>query len=223
VTTGRGPGPSPERRSTVAAERQRSLDRITSFGDAVVTIAATLLVLPLVDTATDIGRKSVSDLLSQDHGQIVAFVLSFTVIFRFWLAHHHTYEYVIDYSQTLIWVNFLWLLSIVFLPFPTQLIGLGGKKGPAAYGLYIGTMLITSATAALEQWIIIRSPNLQSASTLEPRYLRPYVLTTVAMAIALVVATTLPRIGLWSLLLLVQPGMVEDRLNRRAKKATSAA
>ena len=101
----------------------RGLDRLVNFSDAVVAIAATLLVLPLVDTASTIGSQHVGTLLAHNWRQIFSFVLSFAVICRFWVVHHGMYEYVQTYSSRLVWMNCFWLLTIVFLPFPTQLVG----------------------------------------------------------------------------------------------------
>ena len=95
--------------------RKRALDRLMFFSDAVAAIAATLLILPLVDDASAIGHRSVGDLLSDNWPALFAFALSFAVIYRFWIIHHHLYENVNDYSEPLLWANGLWLISIVFM------------------------------------------------------------------------------------------------------------
>jgi hypothetical protein len=65
------------------------LDRFVTFIDAVVAIAITLLVLPLVDLArTSANPTDLGDLLSPHGGLIFSFLLSFTVIARLWLGHH---------------------------------------------------------------------------------------------------------------------------------------
>jgi hypothetical protein len=50
----------------VPEDRRREVERIIGFSDGVVSIAATLLVLPLVDVATEISHESVERLLSDN-------------------------------------------------------------------------------------------------------------------------------------------------------------
>ncbi|HEY2795137.1 MAG TPA: TMEM175 family protein [Micromonosporaceae bacterium] len=195
-------------------ERKRGVDRIVNFSDAVVAIAATLLVLPLVDITSELDHESVGTLLSENSDKFVAFVLSFVVICRFWQAHHATFEYVVDYTQTLVSVNCLWLLCVAFLPFPTELIGASSSKNRVTLALYIGTMLVTSAVGAWTAWIISRTSKIHSdrmpddgvASTL---------VTPITLAVALILAVTIPGIGPWPLLLLYPAGIVEKRLAHR--------
>jgi uncharacterized membrane protein len=188
-------------------ERERGLGRLISFSDAIVSIAATLLVLPLADAAADIRNLTVSQLLSDNRQAIIAFALSFAVILRFWLVHHSMYEHVVDYTQGLILVNCAWLLCIVFIPFPTELIG--KDEGAVADGLYIGTILAATAAGSVGQWILSRTPTLVSEPARGTLSLVPAIATTVAMVVAFVIAIVFPVIGLWALLLLFPAGWVE--------------
>ena len=97
----------------------RGLDRLVNFSDAAVVIAITLLVLPLVGVATEITRHhaTVWGIFLANGGTFLAFAISFVVIARFWVVHHRVFEFVRDYNPTIVWLNFLWLASIVFLPF----------------------------------------------------------------------------------------------------------
>jgi hypothetical protein len=64
-----------------AAERDRNFDRLLTFVDAIVAIAITLLVLPLVELAPELGDDgSVADLLRDHSDELWAFALSFYVI-----------------------------------------------------------------------------------------------------------------------------------------------
>jgi uncharacterized membrane protein len=201
-----------------AEDRRRGVDRIIAFSDAVAAIAATLLILPLVDVATDIGHERLARLLSDNTDKLFVFVLSFAVICRFWLVHHAMYEHVVDYTPGLIRINFVWLLSIAFLPFPTQIIGATTRHDPLSFVLYIGTMLVTTAAGAASQWIIVRSPNVEPQAAQAEATIVPALITTVAMALALVIAVAVPQIGIWALLLLVVGGFIEDVYLRRRKR-----
>ncbi|HEU0238710.1 MAG TPA: TMEM175 family protein [Micromonosporaceae bacterium] len=198
--------------------RTRGIDRLLTFSDGVVAIAATLLILPLVDAAVSIGHRTVGALIDDERHALFAFVLSFAVICNFWFIHHQVYEHVIAYTPALVVANCLWLLCIVFLPFPTELIGGSNRQGRIGDGLYVGTMLVATIANMLASWIIARSPELREQSA--PRAsINRAVYATCAMALAFVIAVTLPRIGLWGLLLLLAPseridGYVRDRWHR---------
>ncbi len=197
--------------------RRRGLDRVNNFSDAVVAIAATLLILPLVDAAAAIGDRSVGAFLSDIRQQIFVFVLSFVVVYRFWTIHHTTYSRLIDYSRPLMLVNSVWLLSIVFLPFPTEILGLANIIDRPTTALYVGTLLVTAATGMLAQWISVRDPSLLTAQARQDTQLVASAVATGLMLVALIVAVTVPVIGLYALLLLFLANPVERLLPARMR------
>src|SRR3954454_3821630 len=88
---------------------ERGLDRFVTFLDAVVAIAITLLVLPLVDVigGTHAGRDLAS-VFSDEAGTFGTFFLSFALIARLWLAHHRIVEGVGAYDGAFLLVNLAW-------------------------------------------------------------------------------------------------------------------
>jgi uncharacterized membrane protein len=113
--------------------------RLLSFCDPVVAIAITLLILPLVDSATSLGSRSVEAFLRADQAKLFAFALSFVVIGAFWWGHHQLFERAKGYNTVLVAGMFLWMASIVFLPFPTELLGSQQNGNVAVHAIYIGT------------------------------------------------------------------------------------
>lgn len=66
------------------------------FTDAVVAIAMTLLILPLMESvgeASDAGDSAAEWLYAHD-GQLLAFVLSFVIVAMFWRANHRLFEHI---------------------------------------------------------------------------------------------------------------------------------
>ncbi|MGA1836386.1 TMEM175 family protein [Herbiconiux sp. 11R-BC] len=187
---------------------ERGFDRLVNFSDAVVAIAITLLILPLVETVTSLGDGTVEELISEDWSKFLVFVISFAVIGRFWMAHHAMYERVVGYNVPLLWVNLLWLLSIVFLPFPTELIAATSYESPTTCALYIGTMLVTSIAALGQQQIIIRSPELQAEQVRGTVDNLGAVVMVLLMVVAFVLGVFVPHVGLWALLVLALTGPV---------------
>lgn len=158
-TTGDG-ACSPRGGSNTARVRtQRGLERIVVFADAVVAIACTLLVLPLVDLATQDGAVPVERLLSDHIGQFGAFALSFAVIARLWVEHHRLFEGVGAYDRAIIWLTLGWLFTVAFLPFPTAI--LATQSGRGASTLYIGTLLLSSLALAATSARVSARPALQ--------------------------------------------------------------
>ncbi len=101
------------------------IDRMILFTDAVFAIAITLLVIDL--KVPEIPAKGteidfINALLIQTP-QFVGFVVSFFIIGLYWFLHHKIFGYVINYSAKLIWLNLVFLFSIVLLPFTTSVYG----------------------------------------------------------------------------------------------------
>ncbi len=190
---------------------------MVNFSDAVVAIAITLLVLPLVDSASSIGTTGVGDFLNDNKTKLFAFVLSFAVIGRFWWAQHQMHESVKSYNSLLVGGVFLWLLSIVFLPFPTELLSSARNGGQGTHAIYIGTMLVAAIAALIQQVAVVHWPELQDEARPGRLSTDAAVVTTVLMAAALVLAVSVKSIGLWALLLLLLSTPLERFLaSRRA-------
>ncbi|MCS5495924.1 TMEM175 family protein [Cnuibacter physcomitrellae] len=200
----------------------RSFDRLVNFSDAVVAIAITLLGLPLIDLAAELGQDgidTVGELLLHNATRLFGFGLSFAVIAVFWMAHHRVYDYLTGYTRGLIWLNMLWLASIVFLPFPTEIIASGHDDAGAA-ALYIGTMIVTAA-ALLAQILLVRArPELISGGREALSYV-PALAVTVALFVALGVTILVPGTHLWTLLLIVPAQVVTRRIQVARERRTT--
>lgn len=182
-----------------------------------VAIAATLLVLPLAEKATQGGAPSLGDIVASSGGQILLLLLSFLVICRFWLNHHDIMRELVTFDSPLFWANAVWLFSIVLLPFTTSLIGTSDSRDPATTGVYIGNMLVTCLAALAMQWHVTRTPALQSAQNRGTARLKADVVTAITMAVALLLAVLVPVIGPWALLLLAFDGLVARGIHPRTR------
>lgn len=144
--------------------RSRDLERLLTFVDAVVAIAITLLVLPLVDIAQGISLRGSVNALLRDHSvQLLAFSLSFAVIASFWLAQHRALRTVAVQDRGVTLLLLAWTATVVFLPFPTALVATADSQ-PTTKLLYIGTMVIASAVLALLSTHVARTPSLRDSS-----------------------------------------------------------
>ncbi len=127
-----GPGRVPSRRHGAAAAAvphetgSFDLERITFFSDAVVAIAMTLLVIDirlpewLTQTATDADLQRA---LAELARPLFACALSFVVIAMWWFGHHRIFRTLRDVDSRIVALDLVFLGAIVFLPFPTTMIG----------------------------------------------------------------------------------------------------
>ena len=127
-------------------EEGRELGRIVNFSDGVFAIVITLLILDI--RVPDIPENLVSQELPSrilDLGpKFVSYVISFVVIAIYWQVHHRTFRPIRTYDRTLLWLNFLFLMTVSFLPFPTSLLGEYNKEQ-----LSVVIYAATAATASL--------------------------------------------------------------------------
>ena len=230
IASGRGLGPGTvpsdgdgygRRRHTAQMPSQRGLERIVMFADAVVAIACTLLVLPLVDLTTHDAAVPVEQLLSDHLGQFGAFALSFAVIARLWVAHHRLFEGVGAYDTVLIWLTLIWLFTVAFLPFPTAI--LATQSGHAASTLYVGTLLLSSlALASTAAWVS-RHPTLQRSAESGAAVAEPHWTTAAVLVVAFALTVLLLHASVWPLLLLLLSGPIDAVRRRRSARTRSRA
>ncbi len=195
--------------------------RLVNFSDAVVAIAITLLILPLVDAANTIGATGLGHFFADNRPKLLGFALSFVVIGRFWWTQHTTFERLQSYDNVLVGGMFLWLFGIVFLPFPTELLGTAHDGGRAVDGLYIATLLFIAVAGSIQQGAAVRHPELQKEEQRGSMSINDYVAYILLMGVALVVAIAVPSIGLWALVALLFQGLL-GRLIARTRNTRHA-
>jgi uncharacterized membrane protein len=193
---------------------ERGLDRLVNFSDAAVAIAITLLVLPLVDIAGTIGNLSVGELVAEHWGALLGFVISFAVIGRFWTIHHRVFEWVESYSRPLVGANLVWLASIAFIPFTTNVLANAANDRADVDALYIGTMIVTTAAMLLMEVILQRNPQLVREDSRDKIDLLRASAPMIILVVCLVLVIILPKVGMWWLLLLLLSGPLHALLAR---------
>jgi uncharacterized membrane protein len=136
----------------------KELDRLIFFSDAVFAIVMTLLVLDIrvPDVPSD-RVQEVPELVLELWPKFFSYLLSFVVIGLYWIGHHQTFRYVRSYDRTLLWLNLVFLLSISFIPFPTDLLGEYGKLRFAVI-FYAASLGVARLLLALVWWYIVSGP-----------------------------------------------------------------
>ncbi len=148
-----------------AANRTRAVDRLINFTDAVVAVAITVLVLPLVDIAAPGAGESVWGVLADHSGQVIAFLFTFYVVAIMWQAHNRILNGIRDYNGAIFWLNTSWLVAIVLLPWFSAMYGetsaaeaTGGADGVGL--LYWGALAVISLLGSGIAWHLQRAPHL---------------------------------------------------------------
>lgn len=131
-------------------EAGRELDRIVFFSDAVFAIAITILVL---DIRVPYGL-SPAELPAEVLGlwpKYLSYVVSFLVLAIYWQAHHRVFRPIRGYDGTLVWLNFLFLMAVAFLPFPTSLLGEYGREQVSVV-IYAANAAVASLLLSAISW-----------------------------------------------------------------------
>ncbi|MGC4112342.1 MAG: TMEM175 family protein [Nocardioides sp.] len=200
-------------------ERARDLDRLLTFVDAIVAIAITLLVLPLVDLAGELASGgSVSELLHRSRPLIGAFFLSFAVIANLWLTQHRMLRHLVASSDPITMLLMLWSVTIVFLPFPTALVSARGgvSDQPLTKLLYVGTMAMSSVLLAFVSLLVHRDRSLRDSDVSPDPWLAFGVTATFGLALA--VMLLVPATGYLPLLLLILTDRFVDLTKGRLRR-----
>ncbi|HET9407366.1 MAG TPA: TMEM175 family protein [Candidatus Sulfotelmatobacter sp.] len=119
--------------------------RLEAFSDGVFAVSITLLVL---DVHLPPGAQVTPAALRALLPRVAAFILSFVIVGVYWVAHHHMLHFVRQVDRTLLWLNLLVLLCVVFIPFPASLLGTQ-LTSSLAVRLYALTLVATNSAGSL--------------------------------------------------------------------------
>ena len=148
---------SPHLDQQVSTGETHANGRLEAFSDGVFAIALTLLIIDvkLPSPASIRSTNEFWSALRHLAPSVFAFVLSFVIILITWVNHHATLRRVSRSSSLFIYANGFLLLTVVFIPFPTSLLGgfLWTDHSAPAVVLYnaavavqaIGWILVTGA------------------------------------------------------------------------------
>ena len=124
------------------------------------------------------------------------------MIIRLWLVHHRLVEHVAGYDALFVNCTIVWMLSIVLLPFVTETTAVYGDE-TLAKGLYVGVILVSSASVSVMTFHVQRTPELRNDSAaIDALSPAPSVITTLLLLAALVCAVAIPGVDYYALLLL---------------------
>ena len=118
-------------------------NRLEAFSDGVFAIAATLLILNVVEPGGPLGQG-----LLHIWASYVAYAVSFVTIGVIWINHHGVMAQIAKVDRLFLLVNVIFLMLIAFIPFPTRLLAEhimadGAQAAALAYGITLtGTAIM---------------------------------------------------------------------------------
>jgi len=150
---------------------QLHLTRIEAFSDGVFAIVVTLLVLELKLPVLN-ERASVSELAHQLYElapKFLSWLISFIIVCKFWLNHHHVLGLARHADYGLVWLNSIFLMGQAFIPFPTAMMGeyVTNRLAVSIFGCVfaVNTLLFI----ALQRYIVRNLIKPELAAAQDPR------------------------------------------------------
>lgn len=205
-------------------EREHAVDRFTTFADAVVAIAITLLALPLIDLARE-SAGTAADWWSDSWNALLGFLISFAVVGRLWWAHHRVTSHLLRLNRPFVLSTFVWLLTIVLVSVATAVTTSTstGRAGRWAFLIYVGVMIASGVALLVQAVLVLRDPTLTDGRDDDAtRHVIGLGVTLFGFVLALVIGLLLPDIGYLAFLVLALTGRldgpVESVLLRRARR-----
>lgn len=174
------------------------------FTDAAIAIAMTLLILPLMESAVEARDEQVTTLewFQDNKDLLLTFFLSYMVIAMAWIDHDRLFRRVSYFNQALSVLNFLWIITIVFIPVATNIMN-SVLEDALQHFIWIGTFLFAKLLTFQMTLLVHNRPEMWDESMGGPTF--PQVVGDIVslclLTIALLVSMT--KAGYWIMLIIV--------------------
>ena len=140
-----------------------NITRITSLSDCVTAVALTLIVVNIQLPPTGLSETEIqSFVLEKLLPQLGIYLFSYVIVASSWISHAQLFYYVRRSSGLLIFLNLLFLATIVFLPVPITLFFVYGNQSEA-WILFASTQVVTGSLLFMI-WVYARSEHFLEAS-----------------------------------------------------------
>jgi uncharacterized membrane protein len=130
----------------------RDPTRVVAISDGVFAVALTLLILDVKPPT--ISQALLASAIIATAPRLGIFALSFAIVAYYWVSHHFSFGYVRLIDRGLLWLNMLFLFTIVVLPFSAAVLADYPLAAPAIT-LYGANVAACSATLAFCWWYAV--------------------------------------------------------------------
>jgi len=202
-------------------------DRVLFFSDAVFAIAITLLAVTL--RVPDHAITNTGRVLHEALPSLTGFGISFAVIGLFWLGHHGIFRYITAFDRPLIALNLLFLGTIAFLPYPTELLSREPISNQPGVTVFYASCVSAAGLTELTIWLRATTPRSELSGAAAKRLRLPFALrigrVPIVFGLSIPLALAAPAVAPYSWIAIWVIGIVANRMapgtRRRAANATA--
>jgi uncharacterized membrane protein len=128
------------------------MQRLEVLSNIIFGVAMTLLAYRVPTAQFPNGEPVWSTIWAAYHSQVVALLLSFVVAAMFWFGHQRRLAYEPLATRSVVYLNLLFLLSVIVFPITTGLYGIYGNARDVIV-LYSGHLAVMSGLNAI-LWVL---------------------------------------------------------------------
>ncbi len=127
-----------------------SKGRIEALTDGIFATVMTVLVLSLSIPSITTNLVVIT-YVSNLRFVVLSYVMSFLILAVFWVRHHNMFNFIKHVDTPFIWLNIIFLLTVGFIPFSTELIG--RFSGSEISAIIYGANLIATGLSTQGIWL----------------------------------------------------------------------
>lgn len=175
-----------------------TVERLGAITDGIVAIIVTILVLGIeVPKDHDFDAEGVVAFLWKVERPVLVYLVSFFLVWAYWLQHHVMFHYVVRTDRRLVYLNGLFLFLLSLLPFTTDLVG--AYRGVPVVETLVGVNYFLSGLVLYWMWrYCIANPYLlrkEIASSVERSIGRRMLIAPALSLLGIVAALIYFRLG----------------------------
>jgi len=200
--------------------------RLESLTDGVFAIIMTILVFNIsvpeliLFTEGDFASERLSAKFADLWPDFLAYVISFSTLGAFWVAHHRIFRWILYVDRPLIWINISFLMIIGLIPFSTTLLTqyLDSQNSIFAFSF---NAILAGLLIYVIYYYVKRNPDLVDKSVqalIEKSSSRRILATILTYSVAIIFSFIYLPASLFLLLLVLVPEIIPDKYFGRKTK-----
>ncbi|MDF0679465.1 MAG: TMEM175 family protein [Candidatus Nitrosocosmicus sp.] len=193
--------------------------RLESLTDGVFAIIMTILVFNIsvpeliLFTEGDFASERLSAKFADLWPDFLAYVISFSTLGAFWVAHHRIFRWILYVDRPLIWINISFLMIIGLIPFSTTILTQYLDSQNSIFAFSFNAILAGLLIYAI-YYYVKRNPDLVDKSVqalIEKSSSRRIVATILTYSVAIIFSFIYLQASLFLLLLVLIPEIIPDK------------
>jgi uncharacterized membrane protein len=196
-----------------------SKGRLEALTDGVFAIIMTILVFNIsvpeliLFAEGDYASERLSTRFADLWPDFLAYVISFSTLGAFWVAHHRIFRWIVYVDRPLIWINISFLMIIGLVPFSTTLLTQYMDSQNSIFAFSFNAIL-AGLLIYIIYYYVKRNPELVDKSVqalIERSSSRRILATTLTYSVAIIFSFIYLPASLFLLLLVLIPEIIPDK------------